>query len=225
MDGQVPVSRRSANEPANDRGLETAPLAAEYSDKTNCNALLNNGAAVVDCVDVQATISGAAFCQTGRVLNPGYHYGSMQCLKIKRQEPDQMEAKQIQKLYEAMAVNGFSSLELKLGTSDRLKLVIDSPAEEIPTSVLSDLACVHDGEDAPNTQVEIRSDKVGVFNFSERRLKKGDRIKKGETLGLVKGISFQDRIKCSLDGIINRVEIEEGTVVDYGRLLFVVDID
>lgn len=138
-----------------------------------------------------------------------------------------MEANQIKKLYQAMSENGFSTLELELGKKNRVRLTLEqnSTAEMIPGDVLAQLAEAEDSEAPATTQVEIRSDKVGTFNFSERKLKAGDRIKKGETLGLVKGISFQDRIKCSLDGVIHKVEVEDGAVVDYGRLLFLVNID
>ncbi|MDD3145927.1 MAG: hypothetical protein PHD82_01385 [Candidatus Riflebacteria bacterium] len=137
-----------------------------------------------------------------------------------------MEADQIKKLYQAMAENGFSTLELELAEKNRVRLVLDAVHEEFPgDNVAAQLAALDETESPANTQVEIRSDKVGTFAFADRQLKKGDRIKKGEILGLVKGISFQDRIKCSLDGIIRRVEVENGSVVDYGRLLFLVDID
>lgn len=136
-----------------------------------------------------------------------------------------MEANQIKKLYQAMTENGFSSLELELAEKNRVRLVLDSSKEGCPDDVIAQLADLDATEAPANTQVEIRSDKVGTFAFSERRLKAGDRIKKDEILGLVKGISFKDRIKCSLDGVISRVEVEDGAVVDYGRLLFLVDID
>ena len=136
-----------------------------------------------------------------------------------------MEAEQIRKLYQAMSENGFSSLELELGETDRVRIALDTQQESIPADVLADLAMVDDDEPAMGTQVEIRSDKVGTFSFAGRILQAGDRIKKGEVIGVVKGISFQDRIKCSLDGVISQVEVAEGAMVDYGRLLFLVSID
>ncbi len=136
-----------------------------------------------------------------------------------------MEAEQIRKLYQAMSENGFSSLELELGETDRVRIALDTQQESIPADVLADLAMVDDDEPAMGTQVEIRSDKVGTFSFAGRTLQAGDRIKKGEVIGVVKGISFQDRIKCSLDGVISQVEVAEGAMVDYGRLLFLVSID
>lgn len=103
-----------------------------------------------------------------------------------------MEANQIKKLYQAMTENGFSSLELELAEKNRVRLVLDSSKEGCPDDVIAQLADLDATEAPANTQVEIRSDKVGTFAFSERRLKAGDRIKKDEILGLVKGISFKD---------------------------------
>ncbi len=135
-----------------------------------------------------------------------------------------MEAEQIRKIYEAMNENGFNSIELELGEDHKIRMQLDrAPALAAVTEDSREAA--DNGTGAMKTQVEIRSDKVGSFSFAERQLKVGDRIKKGETLGSIKGISFQDRIKCSLDGTIASVAVEPGTIVDYGRLLFVVDLE
>lgn len=135
-----------------------------------------------------------------------------------------MEAEQIRKIYEAMNENGFNSIELELAEDHKIRMQLDQAPARV--AVAEDQPGVADLENGTlKTQVEIRSDKVGSFAFAERQLKVGDRIKKGETLGSIKGISFQDRVKCSLDGTIASVEVEPGTIVDYGRLLFVVDLE
>jgi biotin carboxyl carrier protein len=130
-----------------------------------------------------------------------------------------MEVKHIRKLYEAMETNGYSVLELELGKSETLKLVLD---QSLP--VVDDVDCVDQEEAFASTQIEIRSDKVGVFSFT-KEIAPGDLIKKGEILGTVKGISFQEKIKCSASGKIASVNIKEGEVVDYGKLLILVEID
>lgn len=135
-----------------------------------------------------------------------------------------MEAEQIRKIYEAMNENGFNSIELELGEDHKIRMQLDR-APALTTAAEEGREADEHETGALNTQVEIRSDKVGSFAFAERQLKVGDRIKKGETLGSIKGISFQDRIKCSLDGTIASVAVEPGTIVDYGRLLFVVDLE
>jgi len=136
-----------------------------------------------------------------------------------------MEANQIRKIYEAMSQNGFSKLELEIGKKTRIRLKLDN---RNLVSEYDEQIC-NEGDLTPSEvegiKIEIRSDKVGSFFFADRQLNAGDKITKGEIIGIIKGISFQDKVKCSLDGIIESVEVENGSIVDYGRLLFVVKID
>lgn len=136
-----------------------------------------------------------------------------------------MELNQIKKLYEAMENNGFAKLEVEINGSECLTLKMDQAPDsrQTPGECCDSLKSEEDV--LKNTQIEIRSDKVGVFSFADRVLQVGDRIKKGELLGVVKGISFQDKIKCSAGGTVIKVAIDNGGVVDYGKLLLVVEID
>lgn len=137
-----------------------------------------------------------------------------------------MEANQIRKIFEAMTENGFSNLELEIGQNSKLRMKLDHACENGSADDESFAEMKSDATiEIPRTQVEIRSDKVGSFSFADRQLLPGDAIRKGEILGTIKGISFQDKVKCSLDGFIETVFVENGSVVDYGRLLFVVNID
>jgi hypothetical protein len=93
-------------------------------------------------------------------------------LKIINKDQLSMEADQIKKLYQAMAENGFSSLELELAEKNRVRLVLDAVHEEFPgDNVAAQLAALDETESPANTQVEIRSDKVGTFAFADRQLK------------------------------------------------------
>ena len=134
-----------------------------------------------------------------------------------------MNIKQIKDLHASMAMHGYSELNLELKGQSNLKLVIDeslTPAMQIETVQSQDDKIA----EFPTTQIEIRSDKVGTFSFKDREIKLNDEIKKGEIIGIVDGISFKEIIKCSVNGVVTSVNIAEGEVVDYGRLLFVVDI-
>lgn len=135
-----------------------------------------------------------------------------------------MEIEQIKRIYDAMADNDYKSLEVELNGS-KLRLELCETAREACQLSPTDEACDQKSNELVHTQVEIRSDKVGVFDFADRELKPGDKIKKSETLGLIRGISFQDHVRCTLDGVVSKVEVVSGDVVDYGHLLFVVDID
>ncbi len=134
-----------------------------------------------------------------------------------------MEAKQIKKIHEAMEEHGFESIELELGKNRRLRLQLEKGIGQKP--VLVEALTSEKEELIKNTQIEIRSDKVGSFYFADRQLKAGDKISKGEVIGSIKGISFKDSVKCSVDGVLQSAAVENGSVVDYGRLLFIVDIE
>lgn len=136
-----------------------------------------------------------------------------------------MEASHLKKLYQAMAKNGYELLELEFGRKNKLRLKLDTTSNlKLLAEPCTDETCKEIEMGVPSTQIEIRSDKVGSFTFSDEVFKPGDLIKKDQTLGFVKGISFQDRIKCSVDGTISSMEVNEGDVVDYGRLLFVINM-
>lgn len=134
-----------------------------------------------------------------------------------------MDINQIKKLHSSMVEHGFNNLKLELAKDSKLELVIDSsyPAFKTKEKTTSDSKTI---DEFPSTQIEIRSDKVGTFSFLNKSINPGDEIKKGEIIGIVDGISFKEQIKCSIDGTISLVNISEGEIVDYGRLLFVIDI-
>ena len=133
-----------------------------------------------------------------------------------------MNIDHIKELCSSMNEQGFQELELEINNIGKLKLVL----EDSPSDYNKEAKLEHDTEEEvfPSTQIEIRSDKIGSFSFANKQIKTGDPIKKDEVIGIVDGISFKEKIKCSVDGLISSINIAEGEVVDYGRLLFIIDI-
>lgn len=134
-----------------------------------------------------------------------------------------MNIKQIKELHAAMTVHGYTELNLELKGQSSVKLVLDNSCAPI-VNTKSQVKDECSSDAFVSTQIEVRSDKVGTFTFKDQEVKCGDKISKGEIIGVVDGISFKEAIKCSVDGVISSVNITEGAVVDYGRLLFIVDI-
>lgn len=135
-----------------------------------------------------------------------------------------MDVNQMRRLYEAMEANDFEELELELGKKQRMKIKLDRQYM-VEEPVVGHGSEAEEDVGPDRTFIEIRSEKVGTFSFGNKSLNTGDRIKKGETLGTVNGISFQDNITCSVDGTLARISIKDGDVVDYGKLLFEVEIE
>lgn len=133
-----------------------------------------------------------------------------------------MEVSQIKTLYDAMIENDYESLEVELKSHGKLFLKLE---KSNPVFFSQSTQKEVSEQEQKTTQIEIKSDKVGVFSFASEPLQPGEAIKKNQALGFVKGISFQDKISCSVDGTIESVEVNEGDVVDFGRLLFVVNLN
>jgi biotin carboxyl carrier protein len=132
-----------------------------------------------------------------------------------------MELNSLKKLYKAMETNGFNEMELEMD-GEKVKMQLDARTYQVAEPVQDNST---EKDVIEKTQIEIRSDKVGIFSFADISIEPEATIKKGQTLGTIKGISFQDKIQCSVNGKLSKIAIEEGEVVDYGRLLFVVEID
>lgn len=133
-----------------------------------------------------------------------------------------MELTHIKRLYKAMAENGFSELELEINQTDKcvLKLgsALSAPSAE-PKAI---------GPKAPkepkNTDIQIRSTKVGSFIRAKRELRVGDKVSKGEVLGYIEGITGikgREPVAASANGVISVIEADEASVIDYNKLLFV----
>lgn len=66
---------------------------------------------------------------------------------------------------------------------------------------------------------------VGTFYTSpspeaEDFVKVGDRVKKGQILGIVEAMKLMNEIECEFDGIVDAVLVKNEEVVEYGQPLF-----
>ena len=73
----------------------------------------------------------------------------------------------------------------------------------------------------------VKSPLVGVFYNApspdaECFVKVGDRVKKGQTLGIIEAMKLMNEIESDYDGIIKEILIENEAVAEYGQPLFVI---
>lgn len=75
--------------------------------------------------------------------------------------------------------------------------------------------------------IPVFAQEVGVFSFSKKgksiEIKKGDKVKRGDLLGYINLPAKAVEVKAPCDGVIRLVAIEDGKVVEYGQLLFVIE--
>ena len=71
----------------------------------------------------------------------------------------------------------------------------------------------------------VTSPMVGVFYSSpaenaEPFVKKGDRVKKGDTLCIIEAMKLMNEITAERDGVITEICADNGQIVDFGTVLF-----
>lgn len=75
--------------------------------------------------------------------------------------------------------------------------------------------------------IPVFAEEVGVFSFSKKGkvvdIKKGDKIKKGDVLGYINLPSKTIEVKSPCDGIIRLIAVEDGKLVEFSQLLFVIE--
>ena len=73
----------------------------------------------------------------------------------------------------------------------------------------------------------IKSPLVGTFyaapaENAEPFIKVGDQVQEGKVLGIVEAMKLMNEIESEFDGVIEKILVENGEIVEYGQPLFVV---
>lgn len=76
----------------------------------------------------------------------------------------------------------------------------------------------------------ITSPLVGTFYASpeengEPFVQVGDRVKKGQTIGIVEAMKLMNEIESDVDGIVTAIPVKNAQVVEYGQVLAVIEAD
>ena len=145
-----------------------------------------------------------------------------------------MEITQLKQIYQIMSDNDFDEIELRLGSSDRVKM---TRMTSNTNSRMNDLKVqanepeVMENKDSnivgDISKTEIRSELVGVFQFMDEDEsffpKVGDQVAMGEKLGKILSLNSIKDIKSTVDGRICEIAVNKNDIVDYGHLLFVIE--
>lgn len=127
--------------------------------------------------------------------------------------------------------NGFK-LELKRGSSEVTQVVHAAPAAVAPVAAMP--APVHAATaPAPVAEVavegeEIKSPIVGTFYSAASPespvfVKEGDKVTPETVVCIVEAMKVMNEIKADISGTIKKVLVENGTAVQFGEPLFIVE--
>lgn len=82
------------------------------------------------------------------------------------------------------------------------------------------------GEAKAVSGFEVKAPLLGVFNGSvgdKEALKKGDRVSKGDVLCTLEAMKMLNEVKSPVDGTVAKVLANEGDLVEYDQVLFVIE--
>ena len=73
----------------------------------------------------------------------------------------------------------------------------------------------------------VKSPLVGVFYSasspdSEDFVKIGDKVTKGQTLGIVEAMKLMNEIECEYDGVVTDILVKNNDVIEFGQPMFVI---
>ncbi len=82
------------------------------------------------------------------------------------------------------------------------------------------------GEAKAVSGFEVKAPLLGVFNGSvgdRVALKQGDRVSKGDVLCTLEAMKMLNEVKSPVDGTVAKVLANEGDLVEYDQVLFVIE--
>ena len=144
-----------------------------------------------------------------------------------------MKENDIRKYAGLMQELGLTGLEIK-EENKVVRLEMAAPVAAKDSVVIAATAAIHASAAMPAAQesqqdsgsyISVKSPMVGVFyaapaENTEPFVSIGDRVEKGKTLCIIEAMKLMNEITADEDGVIEKVCVTNGQVVDYGTELF-----
>ncbi len=146
-----------------------------------------------------------------------------------------MDIEKIEKLVQLVSDSKLSGFELEEGDM-KITLKKEVIAQEKAVTLVQDNGMVSQNmsEKTDNTEVDatsINADEVitaplvGTFysspsEGSEPFVKVGDKVKKGQVIGIIEAMKLMNEIESEFDGTVAAVLAENGQIIEYAQPLF-----
>lgn len=146
-----------------------------------------------------------------------------------------MEYTEIQKLIDSMGESKLTDLDIEFadGTKISMKKSNNTNVATIAASALETTATVSSNitveasKESSNAKI-IKAPMVGTF-YSKANptvapyVIEGDRISEGQTLCIIEAMKLMNEIESDYSGIITKVLVKDGEMVEYGQPLFEIE--
>lgn len=145
-----------------------------------------------------------------------------------------MEYTEIQKLIDSMGESKLTDLDIEFADGTKISMKKSNnavgtalaPVSEVDTTVVSNVT-VESKSEVSNAKI-VKSPMVGTFYAkanptSEPYVVEGDRISEGQTLCIIEAMKLMNEIESDYSGVITKVLVEDGQMVEYGQPLFEIE--
>lgn len=134
-----------------------------------------------------------------------------------------MKEADIRKYAELMAELGLTGLEITDGDKV-VRLERNMPVREVISQSILPQEAKRESETSAD-YISIKSPMVGVFYVAPAEnadafVNIGDKVEKGKTLCIIESMKLMNEIPADVEGIIEKVCVTNGQVVEYGTELF-----
>ena len=144
-----------------------------------------------------------------------------------------MNVEQIVELIQAVSASSIGELNyeegnLKISLKKEENNKVFTSAEPVSCAVPKPMVVSETKAELPAADEKvIKSPLVGTFyaapaENAEPFIKVGDQVQEGKVLGIVEAMKLMNEIESEFDGVIEKILVENGEIVEYGQPLFVV---
>ena len=145
-----------------------------------------------------------------------------------------MDIRKVKKLIELLEESGLSEIEITEG-DDKVRIskqTSASPASKEQTLVFSNQ--VEETSEETNASPisrngfhEVKAPMIGTYYQAiepgaEAFVKVGDPVSQGDTLCIIEAMKMMNKIESDVDGIIERVLVQNGDPVEFDEILFLI---
>jgi len=146
-----------------------------------------------------------------------------------------MDIRKVKKLIELLEESGLSEIEITEG-DDKVRIskqtTVSKSSNDRATIYTNDI----DGDiGQPDTTTslpkngfhEIKAPMIGTYYQAsepnaEAFVKVGDPVSEGDTLCIIEAMKMMNKIECDIDGVVERILIQNGDPVEYDEVLFLI---
>ena len=150
-----------------------------------------------------------------------------------------MDIRKVKKLIEMLEESKISEIEIHEGEEsvriskhtifpDQEQTLIHVPAGNSTQAQVNELATENSADEALEPEGRyIRSPMVGIFYSSPSPdkppfIEHGKEVKVGDVVCIIEAMKIMNQIESDVDGVVNRVMVDNGEPVEYGQPLFLI---